>query len=179
MIALEADDDYAARLVTRFEGEPRVRTLHSSVEDTDWGALGKERLDSVVLSNVLEHIEDDAAAICNFPKEQHKGGTMVVLVPALPPLFGTLDEAVGHFRRYMPATLRGVIEGNGFHVERLEWMNLVGIPGWFLNGRVLQRRVIPAAQLRIYDFLAPLIARMESSFRLPLGLSLLAVARAV
>jgi SAM-dependent methyltransferase len=179
LIALEADEDYAARLVERFQNEPRVRTLHSKVEDTDWAALARERLDSVVLSNVLEHIEDDTSAICNFRKALQAGGIMVVLVPALPLLFGTLDEAVGHHRRYMPASLRSVIERNGFRVERLEWMNLLGIPGWFLNGRVLQRRLIPAGQLRIYDCLTPLVARMESIFRLPFGLSLLAVARAV
>ncbi len=104
---------------------------------------------------------------------------MVILAPALPRLFGTLDEAVGHYRRYMPSSLRSVIEGNGFRVDRLEWMNLLGIPGWFLNGRVLRRRVIPAGQLRIYDRVAPLLARVESMFRLPVGMSLLAVARAV
>ena len=67
----------------------------------------------------------------------------------------------------------------GFTVEKLEWMNLVGIPGWFLNGRILKRRVIPAGQVRIYDRIAPLLARVESLFRLPVGLSLLAVGRAV
>ncbi len=179
LIALEADEVYAARLIERFQDEPRVRTLHSKVEDTDWAALAQERIDSVVLSNVLEHIEDDASAIFNFRKALQAGGTMVVLVPALPPLFGSLDEAVGHHRRYMPASLRSVIEGNGFRIERLEWMNFLGIPGWFINGRVLQRRLIPAGQLKVYDRLAPLVARIESAFRLPLGLSLLAVARAV
>ncbi len=179
VIALEAEDTYASELVEAFKDEPRVRTLHSRVETTDWAELAGERLDSILLSNVLEHIEDDASAIRNFRMALPAGGTIVILVPALPFLYGSLDKAVGHHRRYMPASLRRVIEGNGFRVAHLEWMNLLGILGWFANGRVLRRRVIPADQLRVYDRLAPLLARAESMFRLPVGLSLLAVAHAV
>jgi SAM-dependent methyltransferase len=179
VIALEAEEFYAGHLERTFRGEPRVRTLHSSVEETDWSRLATERLDSVLLSNVLEHIEDDAAALCNFRKVLPRGGNIVILVPALPFLFGTLDRAVGHHRRYMPASLRSVIADNGFEVEHLEWMNLLGIPGWLLNGRVLRRRIVPATQLRVYDRIMPLLARVESMVRVPLGMSLLAVARAV
>ncbi len=179
VIALEAEEAYSAQLVESFRDEPRVRTLRVSVETTDWAGLATERLDSIVLSNVLEHIEDDAEAIRNFRSVLPAGGILVILAPAIPGLFGTLDEAVGHYRRYMPFSLRTVIEENGFRVESLEWMNLLGIPGWFLNGRVLRRRVIPAGQLRLYDYVAPLLARVESMFRLPIGMSLLAVARAV
>jgi SAM-dependent methyltransferase len=179
VIALEAEQLYAARLDEAFQGNPRVRTLHSRVEETDWAGLSNERLDSVLLSNVLEHIEDDASALRNFRTALPRGGTIVILVPALPVLFGTLDEAVGHYRRYMPTSLRQVIEENGFCLEHLEWMNLLGIPGWLLNGRVLRRRIIPVGQLRVYDRVAPLLARLESMVRLPLGMSLLAVARAV
>jgi SAM-dependent methyltransferase len=179
VIALEAEELYATRLDEAFRDDPRVRTLHSKVEDTDWAGLATEGLDSVLLSNVLEHIEDDASALRNFRTALPRDGTLVILVPALPFLFGTLDKAVGHHRRYMPASLRRVIEENGFRIERLEWMNVLGIPGWLLNGRILRRRVIPAGQLRAYDRMAPLLARMESMIRLPLGMSLLAVARAV
>jgi SAM-dependent methyltransferase len=179
VIALEAEPSYADLLIQAFRGEPRVRVLQSRVEETDWVGLANDRLDSVVLSNVLEHIKDDATAIRNFRTALHPGGTLVILVPALPALFGTLDEAVGHYRRYMPSSLRSVIDMNGFHVERLEWLNLLGIPGWLFNGRLLRRRLIPAGQLRVYDRIAPLLARVESMFRLPLGMSLLAVARAV
>jgi SAM-dependent methyltransferase len=179
VIALEAEELYARHLDEAFRGDPRVRTTHSKVEDTNWAQLATERLDSVLLSNVLEHIEDDAAAVRNFREALPLGGNIVILVPALPFLFGTLDTAVGHYRRYMPASLRTVIEENGFRIEHLEWLNLLGIPGWFLNGRVLRRRIIPAGQLRIYDRIAPLLARLESMVRLPIGMSLLAVARAV
>ena len=56
-----------------------------------------------MLSNVLEHIPDDAAAVRRFRQVLPPGGKLVVLVPALPQLFGSIDEAVGHYRRYTPA----------------------------------------------------------------------------
>ena len=55
-----------------------------------------------MLSNVLEHIEDDAAAVRRFRSVLPEGGRLVILVPALPALYGSIDEAIGHFRRYTP-----------------------------------------------------------------------------
>ena len=105
------------------------------------------------------------------------GGKALILVPARPMIFGALDEAVGHHRRYTPKSLRAVLESNGFEIEVLEWMNLVGIPGWFVNGKLLKRRAMPQLQLRFYDQLAPWLARAESMVKLPVGMSLFCVAR--
>jgi hypothetical protein len=88
-----------------------------------------------------------------------------------------MDEAVGHYRRYTREGLRGLLEGSGFRVERLEPMNLLGVPGWFVNGRILKRRAVPPVQLRMYDLLAPLLAALEDRLHPPAGMSLLAVAR--
>jgi SAM-dependent methyltransferase len=178
LVALEADPYYAQRLFNLFRGSPVVRPVHAPVEGTDWSALARQNFDTVFLSNVLEHIEDDAQAVRHFRSVLPPHGRLVLLVPALPALFGSLDEAVGHHRRYTAETLRAVIENNGFEVERLEWLNLIGIAGWYLNGKVLKRRVLPALQLRIYDRIAPILARAEAMWKLPVGLSLLAVARA-
>jgi SAM-dependent methyltransferase len=178
VIALEADPYYAQRLSNLFRGSSVVQPLHAPVEQTDWAALARENLDTVFLSNVLEHIEDDQGAVRHFRSVLPSGGRLVVLVPALPPLFGTLDEAVGHHRRYDPETLRQVIESNGFEIDSMEWLNLLGILGWYLNGKILKRRVLPALQLRIYDRIAPLLARAEAMWKLPVGLSLITVARA-
>jgi SAM-dependent methyltransferase len=178
VIALEADPYYAQRLTNRFRGSTVVTPLHVSVEQTDWPTIARERLDTVILSNVLEHIEGDLEAVRHFRSVLPTGGLLVLLVPALPVLFGSLDEAVGHHRRYMPDTLRAAVEPAGFQIEHLEWLNLAGIAGWFLNGRILKRRALPAFQLKLYDRIAPLLARAEAMWKLPVGLSLLAVARA-
>jgi SAM-dependent methyltransferase len=179
VIALEADAFYVQRLRNLFRGSEVVQPLHAPVERTDWAALARESLDTVMLSNVLEHIEDDATAVRQFRAVLPVGGRLVILVPALMSLYGSIDEAIGHYRRYDPAMLRGVLETNGFEVESVEWLNLLGIPGWFVNSRLLRRRAVPGLQIRLYDRIAPLLARLESNIKLPVGMSLLAVARAV
>jgi SAM-dependent methyltransferase len=175
--ALEVDPFYVRRLKNRFRGTPQVEPYQGDVALADWKALAERRFDTVVLSNVLEHIPDDAGAVQTFAKILPPGGALILFVPALPALFGSLDEAVGHHRRYTPTSLREVMQRNGFDVEALQWMNLVGIPGWFVNGRVLKRRVLPPLQLRLYDRLAPTLASLEAQVKLPVGLSLLAVGR--
>jgi len=178
LIALEVEPFYVERLRNLFRGKPHVRPYLSDVALADWEALRAERLDTIVLSNVLEHIPDDAAAVRRFRQVLAPGGRVLVLVPALEQLFGSLDQAVGHHRRYTPATLRAVLEENGFLIEKLEWMNLAGIPGWFMSSRVMHRRAVPRLQLKLYDRLAPLLAQAERHVKLPVGMSLFAVARA-
>lgn len=177
LIALEVDRFYVDRLRNMFRGKPHVRPYLSDVALADWESLKSERIDTIVLSNVLEHIPDDGAAVRRFRQILPVGGKVVILVPALEQLFGSMDEAVGHYRRYTPQTLRKVLEQNGFTVDTLEWMNLVGIPGWFMNGRVMRRRAVPKLQLRLYDRLAPLLAEAERHVKLPVGMSLFAVGR--
>lgn len=178
VIALEVEDFYIEKLRAAFAGKPHVRPYLSDVALADWPALKAERIDSILLSNVLEHIPDDAGAIRRFREILDPGGRLVLFVPALQLLFGSMDEAVGHYRRYSPASLRQVVEQNGFRVRTLDWMNVAGIPGWFLNGRILKRRAIPEFQLKVYDRIAPLLARLESRVKLPVGMSLFAVAEA-
>ncbi|MBI3185157.1 MAG: class I SAM-dependent methyltransferase [Myxococcales bacterium] len=177
VVALDIDPLYVERLKNRFRHKAHVRPLLADIANADFGSLATERIDTVVVSNVLEHIEDDAGAVRRFRDLLPGGGCVLALVPALPFLFGSLDAAVGHHRRYTARSLRALLEANGFSVERLEWMNLAGIPGWLLNGRLLRRTALPPLQLRLYDRLAPLIAAAEALFELPLGLSLFAVAR--
>lgn len=173
--ALEVDPFYVRRLQNRFRGQPNVEPLLSDVAMADWEALAARRFDTIVLSNVLEHIADDGDAVRTFAKILPAGGRLILFVPAIQALFGSLDEAVGHHRRYTPTTLRGVLEANGFDVAHTRWMNVVGIPGWFVNGRVFKKRVLPPLQLRLYDQIAPTLASLESRVTLPVGMSLLAV----
>ena len=177
VVALEVDPFYVRRLQNRFRGIPQVLPYLSDVALADFEQLAKEQFDSIVLSNVMEHIPDDGGAVRRFAQILGPNGKVLIVVPALPSIFGALDEAVGHHRRYTPASLRAVLDSNGFEVEVLEWMNLVGIPGWFVNGKLLRRRSMPPLQLRLYDQLAPWLARAESKVKLPVGMSLFCVAR--
>jgi SAM-dependent methyltransferase len=134
--------------------------------------------DTVVCLNVLEHVEDDAAALDNMRRAlAATGGRLVLLVPAGKALYSPLDRGLGHFRRYEPEGLKALLDAAGFEVETTLWFNALGMLGWFVNGRLLQRERLPVAQLGIYERVAPLALPIERSVTLPFGLSLVAVAR--
>ncbi|RLV57453.1 class I SAM-dependent methyltransferase [Aeromicrobium phragmitis] len=72
-----------------------------------------ESFDIVCAFEVLEHIEDDAAALDEWVSRLRPGGLVVLSVPAWQSRFGPMDEAVGHYRRYDPAGLSALLSGAG------------------------------------------------------------------
>ena len=133
------------------------------------------RIDTIVCLNVLEHIEDDRATLADMYSLLEPGGRLVLLVPAFQSLYGTLDVHLRHFRRYERDDLSQKIREAGFGLDDLRFVNRPGILGWWLNGKVLRRRVLPRGQLRAFKLLMPLLKREEK--RPPRkGLSLIAIA---
>lgn len=81
----------------------------------------------VYTSNVLEHIEDDVAALIDIRNIMLVGGRLVIYVPALPILFSDLDISVGHFRRYSKKELIKTVTKAGFEVENCYWNDSLGV----------------------------------------------------
>jgi hypothetical protein len=100
----------------------------------------------------------------------------VLLVPAYPALHGVMDREYGHVRRYRQKDLIQKTRAAGFLVEKVFTLNFFGIFGWWLNGRVLKRRALPAGQLKLFESVAPLLTGLEDLLCPPLGLSLVVVA---
>ena len=179
VVPLDLEPRYVQQLENAFRGCENVRPMLGDVNALDLDRLRAERFDTVILSNVLEHLEDDAGALARFHDLLTPGGRLILVVPALPFIYGAIDREVGHHRRYLRAGLERALRAAGFEIERLRALNLLGVPGWFFNGSVLRRRDVPQLQLRIYDRLAPALAAFEDRFEPPFGLSLFCVARKV
>jgi SAM-dependent methyltransferase len=77
-------------------------------------ALGDERFDLVCAFEVLEHIEDDAAAVKEWASRLRAGGWLLLSVPAYQRRSGPAAELVGHFRRYDPDALVTLLGSCGF-----------------------------------------------------------------
>jgi SAM-dependent methyltransferase len=77
-----------------------------------------ERFDAVVLGEVLEHIEDDRAALREIARVLRPGGITAISVPANPKLFGPSDKWAGHVRRYTRPALLEACSAAGLTVER-------------------------------------------------------------
>ncbi len=177
VVASDLDPVALEYLKAAFRDDPvvRVASYRFPLDALTRGELRTLSLDTIVCCNVLEHIEDDRTALADMRGVLRPGGRLVLLVPALARLYGTLDEHLRHFRRYERPELEEKLAQAGFALEECRFINRPGVFGWFVNGRILRRRVLPRAQLRAFSLLLPLLRREEK--RPPrYGMSLLAVA---
>lgn len=172
MVLVEPAPNLLEPLRDRFAGHTDVQIVAGTLE-----TLEPAPIDTAVMVNVLEHIDDDLGTLRDLYCRLRPGGALLIFVPALPWLYGSLDEAFEHCRRYTRAGLRKTIESAGFRPVELRYMNLPGILNWFVAGRLLRVRTIRPGAMRVYDRLVvPVARRIESVVAPPLGQNLLAVA---
>lgn len=177
VVALEPDLQLFQQLQARFREQPGVDCVHGTIE-AYLARAGAGTLDAVLSSNVLEHVSDDVGCMRLIRESLRPGGAFAVYVPARAELFGTLDESVGHLRRYSRGLLRERLEQAGFFVQWVRYANLAGALPWWVTGRVLKRSAIPASRLALFDrVLLPVSARIEALCPLPYGLNVAALAR--
>jgi SAM-dependent methyltransferase len=159
----------------RFAGDQRVVATKGFLEDIS----GDLRANPLALVNVLEHIEHDARFVAAAREVLAPSGHLLIFVPALPILFGALDEAFDHYRRYTRRTLRSLLVGGGFEPLEIRYVNLPGALSWFVAGRIFRRATLGAREVRAYDrWVVPSMLRMERVWSPPFGQSLLAIAKA-
>lgn len=171
--ATEVDPGRLAELRRRFVGHPVISVCQLSLPAEDSGEHS-----CAVMLNVLEHIEADVAALRSAAGLVRPGGTVVVIVPAFHGAMSRFDRLIGHHRRYTRASLGAALRTAGLDVERMHYLNSVGLISWFLLMRCA--RMIPkdGLALRCYDCtVIRAVAWAERYVRPPFGQSVLAVAR--
>lgn len=139
----------------------------------------------VLLLDVLEHLDDEAAALATARGALAEGGLLVATVPAYQWLWSGHDVALGHRRRYTASRLRGVVERAGFRVLRVSYFNTLLFPalalmrGWKrLAGDATHDLRRPAPTLnRWLERVFALERHVVPRCALPFGASLLLVAR--
>jgi SAM-dependent methyltransferase len=140
--------------------------------------LRERGIDTVVSVNVLEHIADDRKALRAMAETLPAGGRVILFVPALPWLYGSLDAAFEHCRRYAKQELIEKVESAGFVVESVRFMNLPGVLAWLMVGRVMRRRILAPGAVRFYDrWILPVVSWLERLQAPPIGQNLLVIAR--
>ncbi len=162
------------RIGERLRARPKLLDLGDPSDD-DWAAYN---FDTIVCMNVLEHVADDVRALRFMHSTLAAGGRAVVLVPAFMFLYGTVDRAIGHHRRYTRKVLLPRMRGAGFEVEQAFYMNVIGMAGWFWNNRIRRITEEDPSQIGLFDnYIAPWAERVERALPPPFGLSLIAVGR--
>jgi SAM-dependent methyltransferase len=178
VIASDIEPHYVRELAGRFGDRANVRiaSYRFPLSPEDQRELQQDGVDTIVCMNVLEHIEDDRGTLRDFASVLPASGRLVLLVPSLKALYGTLDQHLHHFRRYDEPELREKLTSAGFAIDEMRFLNRVAVPGWWLNSRVLKRKVLPKGQLRFFKWIMPLL-RLEEKRPPGFGLSLLVLAR--
>ncbi|MBV9120839.1 MAG: class I SAM-dependent methyltransferase [Chloroflexi bacterium] len=168
---------YALRLAREsWASRPNVELLEMSVPSPELIEVGNRGFDTVTCINVIEHIQDDVEALRQMAHALHPRGRLFLLAPANPWLYGSMDASDHHYRRYTKAGLWSAVEQAGLRPLSIQAMNAVGALGWFVNGRILRRELIPSTQAGLYDRFIPAIARIERVLPPPVGQSLVLVA---
>jgi SAM-dependent methyltransferase len=112
--------------------------------------LPSDSYDAMVLLNVLEHIEDDAAATGHIARMLKPGGVAVIEVPAGPELFDNYDRELQHFRRYTLQSICRVVERAGLVIERRNYLGALIYPAFYLAKKLSQRRPKSAAERKAH-----------------------------
>lgn len=171
---------YCDKLQQRFGRHPHFEgALQLDIAPADLELHHPELLhqfDTVIALNVVEHIEDDASALGNCRKLLRDNGRLIILVPAYQFLYNTFDEELGHYKRYTRKELGDKMQAAGLDLVHTRYFNLAGIPGWWLTGSVMKKKVIPGVQLKIFNRLVPLFRLLDKLVLRQIGLSAIAVA---
>ena len=130
--------------------------------------------DTVICQNVLEHVEDDLETLLRIATVVRDGGRILVLVPNGPALFGGIDTRLGHRRRYSRNQLRELAERAGMQCGSvISYNRACSLPWWFC-GRVLRRNHFSLLQVKVVNWLVPLLSRIDKYLPLP-AMSMVAV----
>jgi len=173
-VASDVNPLYLETLAALSVDRPYMKTSFCDVTDISSFPRLEEGYDTVVCLNVIEHVEDDVAALKNIRNVLSDNGTAIILVPQGQWNFGTLDAVLGHQRRYSRESLAKLAGESGFLVQEIFEFNRAGAPAWFINGRILKRRIFGLFQIWMLDLLTPVLRRVDSILPFP-GLSLIAV----
>lgn len=137
----------------------------------------RETFTSIVMFNVLEHIEHDVNALKVIASLLKPGGRLLLIVPAMPALYGEIDERLGHHRRYTKKTFKQALQSTSLVPKKVNYMNMVGAVGWYINFVVLRRNAQSSGQVKIFDgIVTPIQATLERIINPPFGQSLVVVA---
>jgi SAM-dependent methyltransferase len=174
-LVLADTEAYAlSRLRERYAGRDDVDVVELTVPGPV--EIG-EPVDTVVAMNVIEHIDDDVAAMRDLAAMLVAGGRLVVWVPGYPALYGDFDRKVGHVRRYTPATLGAAVRAAGLEVHVCRPINLLGGLGWWLAVRRGKVGYPKPWLVWLFDRVGiPITRRLERMVRPPFGQTVFCVA---
>jgi len=163
--------------VSQIRNQTKVDFYQSIFSEVASEIFDKQKPDSIIYVNVLEHIEDDASELEFIYKTLGKGGRCFIFVPALMSLYGEFDRKIGHFRRYTKREVKEKCQAAGFKVLKSKYFDFAGMLPWFVKYKLLKSDSLDSGAVTMYDKMAiPFVRQMEKFVNVPLGKNVLMVA---
>ncbi len=155
--------------------------------------LPKQCIDVLVMLNVLEHIEDDVAALHNVYSLLKPGGSLIIEVPAGPYLYDLYDSELCHFRRYSAQELIEKIQSVGLTVKRQSHLGFLLFPAFatikllnkwkYLNKNnsrsdnlVVSKLAAKSSRNRLLNLAMKIESALKLRFNFPFGIRVLITA---
>jgi SAM-dependent methyltransferase len=176
--ALELDEE--ARAIA----EQRLGRSVMSAPLPEIAGVADRHYDVVGAFDVIEHIDDDHAALASIADKIKRGGKLVMTVPAHQWMWSAHDEVNHHQRRYSKASLKQLVDASPLRLEAIGYFNSLLFPvaiaarlAGKLRGKEDGDDTLPPALLNsALEAVFAQEARLIGKVPLPPGLSLFAVA---
>lgn len=178
VVATDVSEKCLMHLHAEFDDTNAIRVeTYDAIAGGPVAGQPTDGFDSIVLSNVLEHLPDDSDVLRNLAGLLSPTGSIVIFVPAFEFLYGRFDASIGHHRRYRRRTLNAAFDNAGLTAKTLRYVNMPGWFTWLITVRLLGLNPTSGRVVQIYDRMAiPAIRRLERRFAPPFGQSVLGVA---
>lgn len=176
-VGVETSPESVEHMRQEFQIYPNVRTFVADATDPAFGNYASYGFDTIFSLNVFEHINDHRTALRHAVEVLQPGGHLILVVPSHGWLYGSIDRAIGHYRRYDKKTISSLYAEAGLAMVQQKYINALGALGWFVNGRLRKQETPPSGQLRLLNTITPIVKRFERLIPAPFGISLLAVGR--
>jgi len=172
LTATEISETLLEHLRIRFRTDDNVQISGPEALDSC------EKYDSIVLVNVLEHIQNDEETLRKLFMLLRPGGVLILYVPAFWFLYSDYDSQIGHYRRYRSKELQTLCSHVGLEVLDSRYINAIGGLGWWLVCRIFRRPASQPVSVDLMDRLViPISKAVESVISVPFGVSLFCVCR--
>lgn len=155
---------------------PNVDFFQGDLTDPAFWKKHESVYDSVICSEVLEHIEDDLTALRIVHSILKSDGTLIITVPAVGLLYSEFDKKIGHHRRYSMESASDVISQAGFIIEKARYWNFLGMFGWFILFRLLKQDIKKTSSPILGKILGSWL-KIESKVAFPIGQTIMIHAR--
>lgn len=176
-LALVEPSPHLTKLLPSYIANHEKVSIFNETSEQRLPKIPDQSFDTVIMVNVLEHIEDDGDTLESLNRVLNPGGRLMLFVPALQFLYSELDRKHGHFRRYHLSPLEYKLKSHGFKIIYKSYFDLAGVLPWWLINTLGKKTDFNPTIAIIYDrFIIPITRTIEKFISPPFGKNIIIVA---